>query len=265
MNDFLARILADKAGEILRIEAETGLADMTRKAQAAPAPRGFERALRAASGGALFPVIAEIKKASPSRGIIRASFDPAALAQSYACGGAACLSVLTDGPGFQGSAADFRAARQAVDLPVLRKDFMLAPIQILESRAMGADCVLLIMAILSDTQAMTLNGLARELGMDVLAECHDEAEIARARHLPGAMIGINNRNLRSFETSLETTAKLAPLVGTGQLIIAESGISTADDFARLWRDGARAFLIGETLMRADDPGTKLADIARAHG
>lgn len=265
MNDFLAQILADKAREVLRIEAETGLPEMTRRAQAASPPRGFEHALRTAIGGPVFPVIAEIKKASPSRGIIRADFDPAAIARSYAQGGARCLSVLTDGPGFQGSAEDFTAARGAVDLPVLRKDFMLAPIQIMESRAMGADCVLLIMAILSDQQASALHRLARDLGMDVLAECHDAAEIARAQLLTGAMIGINNRNLRSFATSLDTTTQLAPLVSGDRLIVTESGIATADDFARLWRAGARAFLVGETLMRASDPGTLLAEIARSGG
>ncbi len=262
MNDYLAQILADKADEIRRLEADIGFAEMTRRALAATPPRGFERALRAASGGPVFPVIAEIKKASPSRGLIRADFDPQMLAQSYQRGGAACLSVLTDGPGFQGTEADFRAARAAVDRPVLRKDFMLAPIQILESRAMGADCILLIMAILTAAQAAALRALAHDLGMDVLAECHDEAEIARAQLLPKTMIGINNRNLRSFETSLATTARLAPLVEPGRLIVAESGIATADDFTRLWGDGARAFLIGETLMRARDPGALLAEIAR---
>lgn len=260
MSDILEKILAYKAHEAAALDAHR--TEIEAAARAQTPPRGFESALRAGIPGPLFPIIAEIKKASPSKGLIRPDFDPGAHARDYAVAGAAALSILTDAPSFQGGPADFAAARNAVDLPLLRKDFMIAPIQIAQSRAMGADAILLIMAALSDDLAHELALSARDWGMDVLAECHDRAEVERALGLPGTMIGVNNRNLRTFETHLSTTEALAPLIPADRLCVAESGLASSADCERLWRAGARAFLIGESFMRAARPGEALAEMAK---
>jgi indole-3-glycerol phosphate synthase len=248
--DILRRICADTAAEVARRKARG--ADLGERLAAAPAPRGFAAALdrKVAAGG--FGVIAEIKRASPSGGDIRPHFDPADLAAAYQRGGAACLSVLTDGPYFRGTDADLVAARAGCGLPVLRKDFMVDPWQIDESRALGADCILLIMAVLSDAQAAEMEARAFELGMDVLAESHDEAELARALRLRTRLIGINNRNLRVMQTSLETTVQLAKLVPADRAIVGESGYRTHADLAGIARHGVKRFLVGESLLRQDD-------------
>lgn len=247
----LDQIKAYKLHEVAARKAATPLADLEAEAQAAPAPRGFAKALgEAARKG--YGLIAEIKKASPSRGLIRADFDPPALARAFAEGGATCLSVLTDGPSFGGGDADLVAARAAVPLPVLRKDFLLDPWQVAESRALGADCVLLIMAVLSDAQAAELEDAATRWGMDALLEVHDQAELERACRLRSPLVGINNRDLRTFETTLDVTRQLARRVPEGRLIVSESGLGTPDDLADLARYGARAFLVGESLMREAD-------------
>ncbi len=252
MSDILARICADKRAEVARRKAEVSEAALGASLAAAPPIRGFAAALRRRIAVGGHGLIAEIKKASPSAGLIRADFDPAALARAYQAGGAACLSVLTDAPYFQGSDADLRAARAAVQLPVLRKDFILDPYQVLESRVIGADCVLLIMAALPDALARELAAAAAEFGLDVLAEIHDAGELERALRLDAALIGINNRNLKTLSVDLETTGQLAPRVPADRIIVAESGIRGADDLARLAAAGARCFLVGETLMRQPD-------------
>lgn len=246
MSDVLARIC-----EVKRAEVERRKAGLPLPPPGEP-PRGFARALREAHAAGRPALIAEIKKASPSRGLIRADFDPPALARAYAEGGAACLSVLTDGPFFQGGDDDLRAARAAVAVPVLRKDFMLDPWQIVESRKLGADCVLLIMACLEDGQAAELAAAAAELGMDALVEVHDAGELERARRLPGTLLGINNRSLRTLAVDLATFEELAQLAPPDRLLVAESGLYAQGDLARMARAGAAAFLVGESLMREPD-------------
>jgi indole-3-glycerol phosphate synthase len=252
MTDILAKIAAYKREEIAAAKTATPLAAMEDAARAAPPVRPFGETVRDCANENRHALIAEIKKASPSRGLIRADFDPASLALAYAAGGAACLSVLTDTPSFQGHPDYFVEAREVCALPALRKDFMLDPYQVPQSRAMGADCILIIMAVVDDFLAMELAGAANDWGMDVLAEVHDEDELERAVSLPTSLIGINNRNLKTFETSLEVTERLAKLVPEGRLVVAESGIFTHADIERLARAGAHAFLVGESLMRQEN-------------
>jgi indole-3-glycerol phosphate synthase len=250
--DTLAKICADTLAEAQRRKAAMPLDEVRARARDAAPPRGFGRALMEATAAGRIALIAEIKKASPSGGLIRPDFDPPALARAYAEGGATCLSVLTDAPYFQGSAEHLRAARAAVKLPVLRKDFILDPWQVYESRAIGADCILLIMAALSDHQAVELEGLARMLDLDVLVEVHDEDELRRALGLQTKLIGINNRNLKTLRTDLNTTMELAPHVPPDRFLIGESGIRGHDDIVRLGTMGLACFLVGESLMRQPD-------------
>jgi indole-3-glycerol phosphate synthase len=251
MPDALARICARTRADLAPLKVARPMAGLEREALAAPPPRGFTRALREAASRR-YGLIAEIKKASPSAGLIRADFDPAALARAYAEGGATCLSILTDRPFFLGAPEYLVAARAAVPLPVLRKDFMLDPWQVLEARAMGADCILLIMACLEDAEAASLERLAVGLGMDVLVEVHDARELDRALRLASPLIGINNRDLRTLRTDLATTERLAPRIPPDRLLVAESGLATPADLARMAAVGARVFLVGESLMRQPD-------------
>ncbi len=249
--DILLRICADTAAEVARRRAATAATQIADAIAAAGPTRGFAASLsRHAAAG--FGVIAEIKRASPSGGDIRPDFHPGQVAAAYEAGGAACLSVLTDAPYFRGTPADLVAARAACTLPALRKDFMVDPWQIGESRAMGADCILLIMAVLSDAQAAELEAAAMEQGMDVLAESHDAAELERALRLKTTLIGINNRNLRNMVTDIATTTRLAPMVPADRTIVGESGLRTREDLERMAQSGVRRFLIGESLLRQPD-------------
>ena len=258
MTDILERIVAVKREEIAAARAHRDLASVRADAEARGGLRDFEAALRARLAAGRPAVIAEVKKASPSKGVLREHFEPAEIAASYQRGGAACLSVLTDTQFFQGSAAYLQQAREACALPVLRKDFIVDAYQVFEARAMGADCMLLIAACLDDAAMADLEAQARALGMAVLVEVHDQAELARALHLKTPLLGINNRNLRSFEVSLETTLALMREVPAERILVTESGILTRADVQRMRAAGVHAFLVGEAFMRAPDPGAALA-------
>jgi len=252
MSDILERITAYKLEEVAAVKARRPPPAVEAAAQAAPPVRAFAAALEAKMAVGGFGLIAEIKKASPSKGLIRADFDPATLAGAYAAGGAACLSVLTDTPSFGGAPEHLTAARAASGLPALRKDFMLDPYQIAEARALGADCILIIMAAVDDATAGALAAAARSWGMDAIAEVHDEAELDRALRVDCRLIGINNRDLKTFLTTLATTERLAAHVPPGRIVVAESGIAGHADLQRLAQCGVRAFLVGESLMRQPD-------------
>ena len=258
MADILQRILAVKVDEIAAAKAARPPAVMRAEAEAAAQPRDFVAAMRAKVAAGAAAVIAEIKKASPSKGVLRADFDPGGIAASYARHGAACLSVLTDAQFFQGSADCLREARAACGVPVLRKDFMLEPYQVFEARAMGADCILLIVAALEIARLRELEAVAQGLGMAVLVEVHDAVELERALELKTPLLGINNRNLRTFETRLDVTLDLLPRIPDGRIVITESGILAAQDVARMRASGVNCFLVGEAFMRAPDPGVELA-------
>jgi len=258
MTDILQRILARKMEELAERSTALPLRELASRVADLPDTRGFVAAIEARLDAGQPAVIAEVKKASPSKGVIRADFRPAEIACSYAAGGATCLSVLTDHDFFQGSEDYLRAAHAACSLPLLRKDFIIDPYQVYEARAIGADCILLIVAALNDGALLELTLLAAELGLDVLCEVHDMEEMVRALALPVPLIGVNNRNLRTFETSLDTTLTLKGLVGDSRILVSESGIHTSDDVARLRSAGVHAFLVGEAFMRADDPGQELA-------
>ena len=260
MSDILNKINAVKREEVAAAKARRSLASLRTEAEAQSPTRGFERALRAKIAAGKSAVIAEIKKASPSKGVIRADFRPAEIARSYEQHGAACLSVLTDEQFFQGSADYLRAARAAVALPVLRKDFMVDEYQVVDARAMGADCILLIAASLDDAQMADLEACALALGMDVLVEVHDGEELQRALRLKTPLLGINNRNLRTFEVTLDTTLGLLKDVPTDKLLVTESGILGRADVQRMRDANVNAFLVGEAFMRADDPGAALAEL-----
>lgn len=258
MHDILQRILARKAEEVAERSRQRPVRELRAHLADLPPARGFIQALHTRVAAGQSAVIAEIKRASPSKGLIRADFDPAAIARSYASGGATCLSVLTDADFFQGSEHFLQQARAACTLPVLRKDFIIDAWQVVETRALGADCILLIVAALEDAALHELAALATELGLDVLVEVHDEAELQRALQLPVGLIGVNNRNLRSFAVDLATSERLRTLLPAERLLVSESGIHDARDVARLRAAGIHAFLVGEAFMRAPDPGEELA-------
>ncbi len=259
-DDILQRIVAVKREEVATAKVRRSLASLRAEARARKAARGFAHALRQRVGDGGPAVIAEIKKASPSKGLLREPFVPAEIARSYAQHGATCLSVLTDVSFFQGSADYLQQARAACELPVLRKDFMIDEYQIVEARAMGADCVLLIAACLDDAQMVALEACALELGLSVLVEVHDRPELARALKLKTPLIGVNNRNLRTFEVSLDATIELQGELPADRLLVTESGIATRADVQRLRAAGVHAFLVGEAFMRAADPGAALASM-----
>ncbi len=252
MSDVLTKICDDKLRHIANCKAERSFSSLEQLAPLAGKPRGFIDALRKRVDAGQYGLIAEIKKASPSKGLIRADFDPASLATAYEAGGATCLSVLTDVPYFQGDDRYLGDARNAVDLPVLRKDFMLDPYQVVEARSLGADCILLIMAALSDAQAAELEDCSLEWGMDVLIEVHNADELDRALRLKSPLVGVNNRNLKTLEVDIVMTETLAERVPDDRLLVSESGLYTPDDLTRMSRAGANCFLVGESLMRQDD-------------
>lgn len=260
MSDILNRIVATKREELALALKKTPLAVMREDAESRLLTRDFEGALRAKIAAGLPAVIAEVKKASPSKGVIRENFIPADIAQSYAEYGAACLSVLTDRQYFQGSSDYLKQARASCDLPVLRKDFMVDPYQVYEARAMGADCILLIAACLEDAQMAELEAIAHGLNMAVLVEVHDRAELQRALKLKTPLVGINNRDLRTFEVSLDTTLGMLADVPADRLLVTESGILSGDDVRKMREHGVNAFLVGEAFMRAKEPGAALAEL-----
>ena len=260
MSDILQKIVARKAEEIAERSARLSLDELRRQAQNLPPPRPFVSDLERTMARGRPAVIAEIKRASPSKGLLRDPFRPAEIAQSYAGAGATCLSVLTDRDFFQGSEDYLREARAACNLPVLRKDFIIDPYQVYEARLIGADCILLIVAALEDARLLELERLAMDLDLDVLVEVHDAAELQRALSIGATLIGVNNRNLRTFETRLDTTLNLLPQIPAGCTVVTESGIHTPADVALMRAHGVHAFLVGEAFMRAPDPGAKLAEL-----
>lgn len=259
-SDILNKILQRKVEENNQRSQQVSLQELARRCESAPKPRGFIRSMRNKIAAGDAAVIAEIKKASPSKGVMRENFNPAEIAKSYAKHGAACLSILTDEDFFQGCTDYLIEARAACDLPVIRKDFIIDPYQVYEARAMGADCILLIVAALDDASLHGLLAQANQLGMDVLMEVHDEDEMRRALETDCELIGVNNRNLRTFETSLDTTLRMLPMVPNNRLLVTESGIHTADDVKMMRENDVNAFLVGEAFMKVDEPGEKLAEL-----
>lgn len=258
--DILKKILLRKAEEVAARSQHVSISELRRRIANADLPRGFCKAIQTKLAAGRPAVIAEVKKASPSKGVLRENFDPAQIARSYEHGGAACLSVLTDADFFQGSEDYLQQARAACSLPVLRKDFIIDPYQVYEGRAIGADCILLIAAALDDTQMLELSTLAQHLAMDVLVEVHDAVELERALQLNTPLIGINNRNLRTFDVSLDTTLNLLKMIPEDRIVVTESGILSCDDVSLMRQHNVHTFLVGEAFMRVVDPGAKLAEL-----